>query len=149
VFTNTFLKLETQLKNISAYFFKLRVASGVNFICNHYFGYFRQKIWRFSLKINVFINFWHKLCIYLHTYIAVLCAKNGNFFDKLFFEHDNSFLAMPQAFKRVRYVPANDATTVSTNEQGCQIFLGTTYQNGKKHTQWPQNGHKIYHLTVK
>jgi hypothetical protein len=24
-------------------------------------------------------------------------------------------------------------------KQGCQIFLGTTYQNGKKYTKWPQN----------
>jgi hypothetical protein len=23
--------------------------------------------------------------------------------------------------------------------QGCQIFLGTTYQNGEKLTKWPQN----------
>jgi hypothetical protein len=32
-------------------------------------------------------------------------------------------------------------------EPGCQIFLGTTYQNGEKYTKLPQNepkGHKIY-----
>jgi hypothetical protein len=32
-------------------------------------------------------------------------------------------------------------------EQGCQIFLGTTYQNGTKYTKWPQNipnGRKMY-----
>jgi hypothetical protein len=47
--------------------------------------------------------------------------------------------------------------------QGCQIFLGTTYQNGKnstklpyqmatKYTKWPQNipnGHKIYQMATK
>jgi hypothetical protein len=25
------------------------------------------------------------------------------------------------------------------SEQGCQIFLGTTYQNGEKYTKGPQN----------
>jgi hypothetical protein len=37
-------------------------------------------------------------------------------------------------------------------EQGCQIFLGATYQNGGIYTQWPQNvpyGHKIYQLALK
>jgi hypothetical protein len=49
--------------------------------------------------------------------------------------------------------------------QGCQIFLGTTYQNVKnipnnhkifkmatKYTKWPQNipnGHKIYQMATK
>jgi hypothetical protein len=42
--------------------------------------------------------------------------------------------------------------------QGCQIFLGTTYQNGEKctklpkYTKWTQNipnGHKIYLMAVK
>jgi hypothetical protein len=36
--------------------------------------------------------------------------------------------------------------------QGCQMFLGTTYQYGEKYTKWPQlapKGHKIYHLAVK
>jgi hypothetical protein len=43
--------------------------------------------------------------------------------------------------------------------QGCQIFLGTTYQNGEKiyhirikYTKWPQNvqnGHKIYKVATK
>jgi hypothetical protein len=35
--------------------------------------------------------------------------------------------------------------------QGCQIFFGTTYQNGEKYTKQPQNvpnGHKIYHMAV-
>jgi hypothetical protein len=34
----------------------------------------------------------------------------------------------------------------SSRFQGCQIFLGTTYQNGGKYTKWPQNipnGHYI------
>jgi hypothetical protein len=37
-------------------------------------------------------------------------------------------------------------------KQGCQMFLGTIYQNGKKYTKRPQNvptGHKIYHSAVK
>jgi hypothetical protein len=36
--------------------------------------------------------------------------------------------------------------------QGCQIFLGTTYQNGKKYTKLPQNvpdGHTMYHFAAK
>jgi hypothetical protein len=43
---------------------------------------------------------------------------------------------------------------------GCQIFLGTTYQNGEKNTKWPQNkytkwrlnisnGHKINQVLIK
>jgi hypothetical protein len=31
--------------------------------------------------------------------------------------------------------------------QGCQIFLGTTYQNGDKYTKCTK--YKIYHLAVK
>jgi hypothetical protein len=37
-------------------------------------------------------------------------------------------------------------------DQGCQIFLGTLYQNGGKYTKWPQNipnDHKIYQMTTK
>jgi hypothetical protein len=40
----------------------------------------------------------------------------------------------------------------SSRFQGCQIFLGTTYQNEKKYTKWPlnmTNGHKIYQLASK
>jgi hypothetical protein len=36
-------------------------------------------------------------------------------------------------------------------QQGCQIFIGTTYQNGEQYTKSPQNvsnGHKIYLLAV-
>jgi hypothetical protein len=36
--------------------------------------------------------------------------------------------------------------------QGCQIFLGTKYQNGEKYTKLPQNipnGHKIFAMAVK
>jgi hypothetical protein len=36
--------------------------------------------------------------------------------------------------------------------QGCQIILGTIYQNGGKYTRWPINipkGHKIYQISVK
>jgi hypothetical protein len=36
--------------------------------------------------------------------------------------------------------------------QGCQIFLGTIYQNGVKYTKWSQNipiGHKIFPMVVK
>jgi hypothetical protein len=44
------------------------------------------------------------------------------------------------------------------HKQGCQIFLGTTYQNGKKYQlinnvyKWPQNipnGSKIYQMAIK
>jgi hypothetical protein len=37
-------------------------------------------------------------------------------------------------------------------KQGCQIFLGTTYQSRKKCTKWPQiipNDNKIYQRTTK
>jgi hypothetical protein len=37
-------------------------------------------------------------------------------------------------------------------KQGCQIFHGAKYQNGKKYTELPQtipNVHKIYQKTVK
>jgi hypothetical protein len=40
----------------------------------------------------------------------------------------------------------------SAVNQGCQIFLGTTYQNGGKYTKLPQripNGHTIHQLAVK
>jgi hypothetical protein len=36
--------------------------------------------------------------------------------------------------------------------QGCQIFLGATYQNGKKHTKGPENipkDGKIYQTAIK
>jgi hypothetical protein len=36
--------------------------------------------------------------------------------------------------------------------QGCQIFLATTYQNGNKYTKQPENvpnGHKLYQIAVK
>jgi hypothetical protein len=44
-------------------------------------------------------------------------------------------------------------------DKGCQIFLGTTYQNGEKYTKRPQNvpngtqnvpcDHKMYQMTTK
>jgi hypothetical protein len=37
-------------------------------------------------------------------------------------------------------------------EQGCQIFLGTVYQNGEKYSKLPQNipdVHKIYQMAEK
>jgi hypothetical protein len=39
----------------------------------------------------------------------------------------------------------------STHCQGCQIFLGKTYQNGEKYTKYLtiQNGHKTYQMTTK
>jgi hypothetical protein len=39
-----------------------------------------------------------------------------------------------------------------TVDQGCQIFIGTKYQNGDKYTKLPQNktnDHKVYQMTVK
>jgi hypothetical protein len=36
--------------------------------------------------------------------------------------------------------------------QGCQIFLGTAYQNGKNIPNIPKyiiNGHKIYEIAIK
>jgi hypothetical protein len=41
---------------------------------------------------------------------------------------------------------------VRAPDQGCQIFLGTRYQNGEKYTKWPQNipnDLKIYQMTTK
>jgi hypothetical protein len=41
----------------------------------------------------------------------------------------------------------NGSASYVSLHQGCQIFLGTTYQNGKKYTKSPQNipnGPKIY-----
>jgi hypothetical protein len=41
---------------------------------------------------------------------------------------------------------------VRAENRGCQIFLGTTYQNGKNVSKWPQsipNGHKIFQMAVK
>jgi hypothetical protein len=38
---------------------------------------------------------------------------------------------------------------VDGQNQGCQIFLDTTYQNGGKYTTTLPNGHKIYQMTVK
>jgi hypothetical protein len=41
---------------------------------------------------------------------------------------------------------------LTLTNQGCQIFHGTKYQNGKKYTELPQtipNVHKIYQKTVK
>jgi hypothetical protein len=40
----------------------------------------------------------------------------------------------------------------ATFVQGCQIFLGTKYQNGEKYTKLPQNktnGHKIFQMAIK
>jgi hypothetical protein len=37
-------------------------------------------------------------------------------------------------------------------KQCCQIFLGTTYQNGEKYTKLSQNipnGHKVFPMAVK
>jgi hypothetical protein len=37
-------------------------------------------------------------------------------------------------------------------KQGCQIFVDTTYQNGKNIPKWKQNipiGHKIYEMAIK
>jgi hypothetical protein len=41
---------------------------------------------------------------------------------------------------------------LAASDQGCQIFLGITYQNGKNIPKRPQNipnGYKIYQITVK
>jgi hypothetical protein len=43
-------------------------------------------------------------------------------------------------------------SVIDSCKQGCQIFLGTTYQNGNKLPKSPQNipnGHKIYEMAVK
>jgi hypothetical protein len=52
--------------------------------------------------------------------------------------------------------PKSSPVIFSVSYQGCQIFLGTTYQNGEKYTKWPQNvpnGYRhtyiIYHLVIK
>jgi hypothetical protein len=38
--------------------------------------------------------------------------------------------------KKTRLMLAQSAA-ICRPEQGCQIFLGTTYQNGEKYTKWP------------
>jgi hypothetical protein len=41
---------------------------------------------------------------------------------------------------------------IASLEQGCQILLGATYQNGGKYTKLPQNTpnvHKVYQIAVK
>jgi hypothetical protein len=51
------------------------------------------------------------------------------------------------------YIEASTISTILT--QGCQIFPGTTYQNGKniqneyKMYMYQMGGHKIYHLAIK
>jgi hypothetical protein len=45
----------------------------------------------------------------------------------------------------------NSKYLTSTRSQGCQIFLGTIYQNGENYTNLPlnyQNGHKIYQMAI-
>jgi hypothetical protein len=71
-------------------------------------------------------------------------------------ELENSSLSYAEIRKRFLVAAAERLE----KEQVCQIFIGTTYQNGKKYTKWPQiipqgpilyqttvnrpNGHKIY-----
>jgi hypothetical protein len=43
-------------------------------------------------------------------------------------------------------------SAISAPEQGCQIFLGTNYQNGEKYTKLQQNipnGHNIFPMALK
>jgi hypothetical protein len=50
------------------------------------------------------------------------------------------------------FLPGRSLQTSLTAIQGCQIYLGTTYQNGEKFTKLPQNitnGHKTYQTVVK
>jgi hypothetical protein len=56
--------------------------------------------------------------------------------------------AQPAATDRA----ANKYNLPTSRLQGCQIFLGTTYQHGEKYTKLPQNvpnGHKKYQMAVK
>jgi hypothetical protein len=39
----------------------------------------------------------------------------------------------------VREISSDPGLPLITSGQGCQIFLGTKYQNGKKYTKLPQN----------
>jgi hypothetical protein len=51
-----------------------------------------------------------------------------------------------------REVRPSGATVQPSSDRGCQIFLGSTYQNGKKYAKRPYNepnGHKIYQMEVK
>jgi hypothetical protein len=76
---------------------------------------------------------------------------------------ENSFFFLPKS-KTIYFIELV-AALVTFSVQGCQIFLGTTYQNGKnipnghkiyqmatKYTIWPQNipyGRKIYQMATK
>jgi hypothetical protein len=66
--------------------------------------------------------------------------------------------AQPQVLPRQTSNYINTRKRPAARVQDCQIFLGTTYQNGKnipndhKYTRWPQNipnGRKIKPMAIK
>jgi hypothetical protein len=65
------------------------------------------------------------------------------------------FAAGKQKIKQEMRAAAPFTFREATNfpNQGCQIFLGTTYQNRKKYTKYPHNMYtkwpQIYHMAVK
>jgi hypothetical protein len=71
-----------------------------------------------------------------------LTLETQNFFAK----ENSSVWQLSQTDWRRRAPPATVGPRSPCSKQGCQIFLGTTYQNGKnlldKHKSY-QNGHKI------
>jgi hypothetical protein len=57
-----------------------------------------------------------------------------------------------QRARSYKKIPLREKTGPECSGQGCQIFLGATYQNGGNYTKLPQNtpyGHKMYQLAVK
>jgi hypothetical protein len=65
----------------------------------------------------------------------------------------SSFLVPSSTFwKSVIWTSTLRRDTLWLTHQGCQIFLGTTYQNGEKYTKWHQNvpnGHEIHEMAKK
>jgi hypothetical protein len=79
-------------------------------------------------------------------------AKNKLFFPDfigpVFFSHEKNWLFLFLFWNFNRH----SIFFFAPRHQGCQIILGTTYQNSEKFIRWPQNvpnGHKIAQISVK
>jgi hypothetical protein len=70
----------------------------------------------------------------------------GYFEFQIYVGVENRYFVMPESFWYFNTMQHfNRLNTLVCAEQGCQIFLGTTYQNGEKST----NDRKIFQMDTK
>jgi hypothetical protein len=113
----------------------------------------------FQTKNSNLGKFWRALdgkCLYILRPFGIFCVHLVHFsgFGKMCQEKSGNLALKKKAGFRIDLRQSSFVSFVMSEsviellqQQGCQIFLGTPYQNGNKYNKWPQNltnGRKIY-----